>query len=189
MNEMTFSIEITDNPSDTCYFSFYPIMIENNKYTAFTDKLKSMDGGFYIYDEDIHCFLRYFLEKYFDPGLKYNGERQEVAAYHEENVFDWYGENYYTYETMKRICSEVLKTASMLKTDYENPQLMDIKKNFWVYRMVAEDDPEYEAEKDSEEATRRHIDVVIDFYNRFAEQAMNMMEKHSNTNLIRIFGV
>lgn len=74
MNEKSFEITIRDTPHefDTCYFSFNVVKIINNKYTAFTDSLKCPDGGFYIYDLDIKCFLWYFLKKSFEPDNKYN---------------------------------------------------------------------------------------------------------------------
>lgn len=189
MEEKGFEIEIRDvlNPNDTCYFSFYAIKVINNKYTAFADSLKCMDGGFYIYDLDIECFLWYFLKKGFDPGNKYNKERQGVTAV-EENDFDWYGENYYTYDAMKTICSDILRVSSMLRDDYDNPYLVEIKEDYKVYRIVAEDDPDYNM-KDNPEVIRRHIDVVIEFYERFVERVFKLMDQNSDSGVIVIGGI
>ncbi len=184
-------IEINNkrDPGDTCYFSFHSVKVENNKYTAFTDKLKWLDNGVYVYDLDVQCFLHRFLNEFFDPNLKFNIERQDVAAGLDKNEFDWYGESFYTYDGMRNICSKLLKIADLLENNYDNPELEGIKSDFELWRMVPEDDPDYNLKGNPADAIERHKDVVIDFYRRFVNQISNMMEQHSNTSIIGVFGI
>ncbi len=182
-------IEYPEEPEGTCYFLFCSIKTVNNKYTGYEDTKYGMDGAFRIYDEDVHCFIRYFLEKHFDPELTYNKERPDVAIQLDENVFDWYGSSYYTYDSIKKMCLDILDVSRKLKNDYDNPLLDAVKKNYRIFWFVSEDDLDYELRDDLEkEAIKRHIDVAVDFYERFVDRIMSMIIQNNEADIVGVFG-
>ncbi len=59
---------------------------------------------------------------------------------------------------------------------------------FSILYVCSEDDSDYKNVDKSEEAMKRHIDVVIDFYKRFVEKIRKAIEDYPNYNLIGIMG-
>ncbi|MGI6169598.1 MAG: hypothetical protein ACOYI4_07870, partial [Christensenellales bacterium] len=92
----------------------------------------------------------------------------------------------FTYETLTDMLKEISMVAKLLGTNYENPQLNDVKKNFSIFYMCPANDVDYISGNNS--AIPKHISVVIDFYNRFVTRLTTMMENNPNTNVISIMG-
>ena len=172
------------------YFSFYPVVFSNDVKNGCTEQFaESLKYAFYVDEDDVYSFLKVYLDKYFAPELTYNLRREDIAIYgNTENVFDWYGANFYTYESLHKIIKEMQHMSTLFKADYYSPVLDELKRNFWIYRMVGIDDPDYDKEK-SDELIKKHIDVVLDFYDRFIDYLNKIMAEYPETFVIEIYGL
>ena len=180
-------IEIKEGNDPSSYFDFTPVIIEKtSKITE--DDTKYLEEKFVIEEGDIECFLFYFLKKYFDEDLLYNRERYDECGGYIRH-FEWYlTDNFYTYETLEKMCDEILDVARLLETDYDNPQLDGAKEFFSIFYLCDMEDPDYQNRNTSNEAIQRHIGVVTDFYRRFAKRLRKMMKNNPNANLISVMG-
>ena len=196
---MNYEIEIVEGHDYSSYFWFRPVVFEE-ECGSIWDGTVELEEEFCIEEGDIDCFLAYFFYKYFDDELIYNRKRYEWG----ERVkgFQWYlTYNFFTYETLKKMIEDILETAALLETDYDNPRLDEVKKKFSIFYMCSRDDPDYKKfsifnacskkglSYDGEDvAIKKHISVVIDFYHRFAKRLAAMMDNNRNTNIISIMG-
>lgn len=73
-----------------------------------------------------------------------------------------------------------------MKADFDNPALTDVKKSFSIFYMCPSDDKDYI--EGNSASIRKHIDVVIDFYKRFAKRILQMLDNNPDTDLISIMG-
>lgn len=120
-------------------------------------------------------------------NLTYNKRRYDESFGCYISGFEWYlSNNFYTYDRLKETVKEIEEAASLLKSDYNNPRLDDIKKEFSIFYMYSQDDPDY-INRDKT-ALQKHISVVIDFYHRFSKRITEMMENNKNTTIISIMG-
>ena len=130
----------------------------------------------------------YFLKKYFDENLLYNRERYNDCGGYIRHFEFYLTDNFYTYETLEKMCDEILDVARLLETDYDNAKLDSIKEFFSVFYLCDREDPDYQNRNTSREAMQRHIGAVIDFYRRFVERLRKMMKNNPNTDLISVMG-
>lgn len=182
---MEFQIEIIEGHDPASYFWFRPVILKETGKILW-DEVVELDEEFSIEEGDIDCFLSYFLYKYFDANLTYNKRRYE---YDEGYIsgFEWYlTHNFYTYDALKEMVKEIMEAASLLESDYNNPRLDDIKKNFSIFYMCRQNDADYINQDDT--AVQKHISVVIDFYHRFSKRITAMMENNTDTTIISIMG-
>lgn len=124
--------------------------------------------GISIDEMHIGEFLYEFLTKYYDHSLQ---EREE----YEREEFDWYGVNLYTLESMKSMLSDIKQTITMLKEDFNNPYLENIKSHFPWYLYTNKMKEEL-TEKEIKELTKKAVPLAIDFYERFCSRIENMLK-------------
>jgi len=176
---MRFEIKIQEGHNGSSYFWFRPVIFKRHDKIGCDDVIE-LEEEFSIEEEDIHCFLSYFFFKYYDADLIYNKNRYDASR-----AFEWsLTHNFYTYDTLYKMVDEILVISDMLKKDYNNPELNEIKKRFSIYYMTSPNDIDHE----NKEAIQDHISVVIDFYKRFTNRIIKMMENNQNTNVISIMG-
>ena len=181
---MTRQVEILDTYDDSSYFGFGAMEIIDDDGIGITDDMDMIffDDCIYIEEGDVECFLWYFLKKHFDNNLDYNRNRGEFV-----DGFEWWGEaNYYTYEAMTLLLKDMEKKKELLRTDYHNEELVELKKWFSIFYMCDRDDEDYKNPK--LDSIERNIGVVIDFYERFICKMRNMMKSHAKANLIFVVG-
>ncbi len=140
-----------------------------------------------IDDMDISEFLYYFLDKYYDDQYPYGDSRDPYC----ENRFQWNLDyNIYTYDTMKVMLNDIEECCNLLKTDYDNPKLDDLKKHFSIYTF--EPDLLYErkklGKKKEAEIIKNNIYIAIEFYERFVHRMRTMMDNAKDYNLISFMG-
>lgn len=145
---------------------------------------------------DAECFLEYYLEKHFRPEIIYNRLRVdylwdgEFYAYHDG--FQEYGvDNYYTYEIMGWLLEDMEDTIELLRTDYDNKELEQVKKHFWFGYMLDYKNMEqsqYDTSEKADQLIKENIEVVIDFYQRFVEAMWKIMDENPEGNCISITG-
>ena len=123
--------------------------------------------GISIDETDIHEFLSFFLVQQFDPAIQ---ERDEW----EENCFDSYGHNYYTFETMRRMLKEIRSVSRLLQEEYDHPMLDDLKSRFTWYLYTPKNWKEV-TETEKNELRRNRVPLAADFYERFCVRMEEMM--------------
>ena len=178
-------IEIKEEPDPSSYFYFTPAIVKSTFQITWDDN-ETLDDFFCIEEGDIDCFLAYFLFKYFDENLIYNKERFDGVYI--EGFAWWIDENFFTYDQIENMCQEIEECAKLLAVDYENELLDGVKERFSIFYMCDQDENDYKNRDSSDEAMKRHVDVVIDFYNRFVTRIRKMMKDTPETNLILITG-
>lgn len=182
---MEFQIEIIEGHDPSSYFWFRPVILKESGKILWEDVVE-LEEEFSIEEEDIECFLSYFLFKYFDKNLSYNKRRFEYDLGYISD-FEWYlTHNFYTYDTLTEMTKEIEEVATLLESDYDNPCLSDIKENFSIYNMCDQGDADYISGDDS--AIQDHISVVIDFYHRFTKRITKMMENNKDATVLSIMG-
>ncbi|MBQ8143261.1 MAG: hypothetical protein IJ042_00525 [Butyricicoccus sp.] len=123
--------------------------------------------GIAIDEGDVREFLSFFLVQWFDPSIQ---ERDEW----EENRFDSYGHNYYTFESIRRMLEEIRAASWLLQEEYDHPVLDDLKSGFTWYLYTSKNWQEVtEAEKN--ELRRNRVPLAVDFYERFCARMEEMM--------------
>lgn len=184
---MSRTIEVKEEHDPSSYFCFQPVIIEKSNKITWKDT-RCLEEKFLIEEGDIECFLFCFLKKYFDERLLYNRERYDECGGYIHH-FEWYlTDNFYTYESLEKMCDEILDVARLLETDYDNTKLDSIKDYFSVYYLCDKEDQDYQNCNSSKEAIQRHVGVAIDFYRRFVERLRKMMKNNPNTELISVMG-
>ena len=183
-----FRIEIKEGSDSSSYFYIQPVKVPESIINCVDDsKIIGSNDLFTIEAGDVECFLQYFLLKYFDADLIYNKNRREVLEDGYNNAFEWYlTQNYYTYETIEKLCKDILSTVDLLMFDYDNPALDEVKKDFSIYYMTYDDDPDHN--NGSPDIIKKHIYVVVDFYLRFVYRIRQSMKNNPDFNLISFEG-
>lgn len=124
--------------------------------------------GISIDESDIAKFLEPFLYKYFDSHI-------QIREDFESNDFDWYGNNLYSFDSVKMLLNEIRKVCFLLENDYDNAALNGIKSNFHP-NLNKQKAASETTEADIIELRKQHVTVAIDFYSRFCERVENMMQ-------------
>lgn len=136
---------------------------------------------------DIGEFLYYFLIRYFDEEYPYKDIRGDGVG----NSFEWNLEyNIYTYETVNRMLADIEHCSKLLKTDYDNPELDELKKRFSYYTFDTDENKykkKFSARKEKE-TIRNNINLAVDFYDRFILRMKSMMKYAPDYNLISFMG-
>lgn len=182
---MEFQIEIIEGHDPSSYFWFRPVILKESGKILW-DEVVELEEEFSIEEGNVECFLSYFLEKYFDKNLTYNKRRYDYYFGYIDN-FEWHlTHNFYTYSAVVEMVKEINKAASLLRVDYNNPQLDDVKRHFSIFYMCRQNDAAFINGDVS--AIQKHISVVIDFYHRFAKRITAMLENNKDATIISIMG-
>lgn len=182
---MKFEIEIIEGHDSSSYFWFRPVRVLLHEKIRDED-VTELDEEFSIEEGDVDCFLSHFFYKHFDNELVYNKRRYDEF---EDFIsgFEWYlTHNFFTYERIRALAADIEHAAELLKTNYDDPSLEEVKKNFSIFYMCPRDDIDY-IEGNSENI-RSHVDVVTDFYKRFAKRILQMLDNNPDADLISIMG-
>ncbi len=183
-----YRIEIKEGTDSSSYFYIRPIKVPEDKLERIEDGFVFSGDALSIEESYVECFLRYFVDKFFDSDLIYNRNRVEVLEDGYENVFQWYlTENFYTYETMEKMCRDMTDTADMLIHDFYNPALDEVKENFSLLYMTDYDNVDHERDV-SPSVMKKHIFVVVDFYLKFVYRIRQMIDNNPDFDLISFEG-
>lgn len=181
---MSFQIEIIEGHDPSSYFWFRPVILKGTGKILWNE-IVELEEEFSIEEDDVDCYLSYFLYKYFDENLTYNKRRYEYGMGY-INDFEWYlTHNFYTYDSLSEMVKEIEETAKLLETDYFNPRLDEIKESYPSVDICNQSGLD---NNQAEEGIPKHISIVIDFYYRFAKRIISMMENNKSTTVISIMG-
>lgn len=136
-------------------------------------------------EDDAYAFLLYFFAKHCSTDFPVWtwGDWEE----HEDSEDDIHYNKVVSYALMREIITDIRDTACLLKSDYDNPKLAELKSMFDPYcfdRMIVYQKPE----PAQDEVMRKNVDVVIRFYERFCWLIENMLKKNSQYQYISIWG-
>lgn len=199
-------IEIVDGYDSLSYFWIHPSRIVDYTDTNDTDNVAEMSSvEISIEEDDVDKYLTPFLYKYFDNELEANKLRvdyystdsdgNEVSVYIEG--FEWYlTHNFYTFEAVKAIISDLNDTIEALSTGRENEYTdkLKIKKGTETKTlsssrdMIAETVAGYNRNRPTVDNTQEAM--VIDFYKRliFRLEYMLKVGEEKGYNLISVMG-
>lgn len=186
-------IEIKQGHDASSYFWIMPAKVRFGDMITDDDVECQYDSEISIEEGYIECFLEYFFLKYFDRTLTCNKNRHDGCMYLSERFgkaeFEWNLEhNFFTYEQITRMLSEIEWTAHTLETDIENPFLEPIKEGFSIFYMTERNSEDYKAGVTDTASLKRNIAVVTDFYRRFVRHMRDMMSNNPDFDIISVMG-
>ena len=182
---MAFEIEIIEGHDPSSYFWFRPVIVHNTEKVTWkaTEELKE---EFSVEEGDVDCFLSYFLFKYFDSELVYNKNRFE-SGYFFSGGFEWYlTHNYFTYDTLREMLSEMSRVSDLLDRNFDDPSLDRVKERYSIYYLCPQDSEDWITGNNA--AIQKYSHLITDFYKRFISRLTKMMDNNTSTNLISIMG-
>ena len=199
-------IEIVDGHDSSSYFWIQPVRIIDYTDTKDTDNVAEMSSvEISIEEDDVDKYLAPFLYKYFDNELEANKLRvdyystdsdgNEVSVFIEG--FEWYlTHNFYTFEAVKAIISDLNDTIDALSTGRESEYIdkLKIKKGTETKTlsssrdMIAETAAGYNRNRTIVDNTQEAM--IIDFYKRliFRLEYMLKVGEEKGYNLISVMG-
>lgn len=155
-------IRIVDGHNSSSYFWIMPVRIvepAHDGYEASVAEMRACEIS--IEEYNVGCYLSPFLYKYFDSELDANKSRPDADG------FEWYlTYNFYTYDAMKLILSEIKDTVDALSEGMDNEFTVGLKND------------------------SRGIDQIVDFYRRFIFRMEYMIRvgQENGYNLISFMG-
>lgn len=133
-------------------------------------------------DDDIcYEFLGKLLYRYFDRS-------QQKREEYDDQGFDWYGSNRYTYETIQKMLADIKMISGLLEQDFDAPELEEIKANYHAYTFGARDLDEPLTDEQKTEWIKNHKHIAIDFYERFVERMETIMRESKGCDTIVFSG-
>ena len=180
-------VEIVEGHDCGGYFWIMPVKHDQSGRESLFGMIEYRTEEISIEELNVSSFLYHFLEKYYDKNYDYKGARDEYT----DNSFQWNLEyNIYTYDTVNAMLDEIERCAVLLKEDYYNPLLDELKKKFSVYDFVPDllrTEKKF-SDTEADQIIRENINVAIDFYRRFVKRIRLMMEHSADYNLISFMG-
>ena len=171
---------------DGCYGSSYFTIFPCRSTMLDEDWWKKEDwtigeGVFSIEEDDVLSFLYVLLEPLYDKEHPKN-----VLCNDNSECFDQWGWNYYTYEQIKVLVSRIERIIEILKEDYENPMLAELKSHFIAYTIFEnaisidkEDRPQY---------IKENVSVIIGFYKEFQKRIEDLLMLNPEFDMICFMG-
>lgn len=113
-------------------------------------------------------------------NLNYNYLYRVYAEFYEKDCdveFEWnVVENFYTYSVAEKMCQDISRITELLNTDYENPELLEFKKQLKLRSKEANPNVVY------------YIDIITDFYERFVKRMRKLMKQYPAYNTLTVSG-
>lgn len=170
-------IGIVDGHDSSSYFWIMPVRVIDYENTDSMDNVAEMRRAEISIEEyDVSQYLAPFLYRYFDGELEANKKRvddhwiddDKSERFTYTSNFEWYlTYNFYTFDSMERILSDIKDTIAALSSGQKNDYTAEIKRE--------NDTP---------------VELIIDFYRRFIYRMEYMMTvgKENGYDLISFMG-
>lgn len=142
-------------------------------------------GAFYIEENYITDFLSNFLYKHFDGSMPINFNRPFLFEYCDEFIWNL-DENFYEIKQIENMIDEISLCADALSNNYDKAIKLDFASRFSIFNMT-DNKEEWEYEP-REEAIKRNIGTVIDFYRRFVERMKLLIVSDPHIKYIVVCG-
>lgn len=199
-------IQIIDGHNSSSYFWIQPVRVVDYTNTNDIDAVEEMSSAeISIEEDDVYKYLTPFLYRYFDIDLDANRLRFDYLGTDDDGNderdyiedFEWYlTHNFYTFDAVKAIISDLNDTIDALSTGRENEYTAKLKIKrgsetrllFSSRTMSAEEVAEYNRNRSTVDDTS--ADMVIDFYKRLIYRLEYMMRigGEKGYNLISVMG-
>ncbi|MBO4693332.1 MAG: hypothetical protein J5659_02915 [Clostridia bacterium] len=199
-------IGIVDGHDSSSYFWIMPVRVVDYSDTNGIDTIAEMRSiEISIEEDDVAQYLTPFLYKYFDQDLEANKWRDyqkwvdEDGTEHTSCVegFEWYlTHNFYTYEAMAKILTDINDTIDALSTGRDNEYTAKLREKrgtatyelLYAKNLTDEQVKAYNDNRPTEDDTE--IDLIIDFYRRLVYRLEYMMKvgKEKGYDLISFMG-
>ena len=183
-------IRILEGGQSGSYFHIFPIKIKdlNDDTDNASNVTEMQEEVIAIEESDVEAFLYPVLKKCFNPELVENKKRYDM-----DNEFSWHlTYNYFSFDDIKKLINEIEEIISLLKSDYDNPKLDEIKKNYnlILYLDSRIDYRKIQAKEKCNKLIKNYINEIINFYKRFIDylERMMMISKEYEYNLITFIG-
>lgn len=187
-----YEIEIIDGFERGANFWIGACKSENDKSDKFSyfDHVSDISG---ITLDEVFAFpyVSWFIEKYFEPSIQpYNDE-------YECNGFNWWGENYYTYDSVKVVIGDLKELIYLLqKKAFHMTKVIEWQDNVIRYGfdyIFLEKFNLYSEWRSLDKAGKykfieNNCDIFINFYIRFINKMEKMMRDNSDCDLICFSG-
>lgn len=145
-------IVIVSGHDSSSYFWIMPVKVNSEAEDYYEKVDEYRDEEISIEESDVSNYLSYFLYKYMDDDISYEGVREESTG-----GFEWYLEhNFFRRETIEEMLLEIEKASILLSEDPDNEMLPRI---FSEYERIKED-----------------INKVCSFYDRFIFRMKTMLD-------------
>lgn len=199
-------IGIVDGHDSSSYFWFMPVRVIDYSNTYAVDNVAEMRSAeISVEEDDVAQYLTPFLYKYFDADLKANKCRIHDRWTDDDGIehidyitgFEWYlTENFYTYDAIEHMLSDMKDTMEALATGRENKYTAELKikrgtathQLIYAKGLTDEQIKEYNNNRPTEDDTE--AELVVDFYRRFIYRMEYMMKvgKENGFDLMCIMG-
>ena len=168
-------IEIKEGGYGSSYFNIFPAKVKDaNEDPNWMDNVETLwDYAISIEEEDIRSFIYPILIKYYDSNLPENYGRRDDGP-----EFEWWlTYNYFTFDSIKEMISEIHKIMDLLKKDYYSSELDFIRNEFnWVLYLDSRvDSKKIPKAEQCIELIIPYIDEIVNFYKRFIDYINRMM--------------
>lgn len=179
-------LKIIEGPYGSSYFNIHPIKVRNyDQDTNWSENIiKNNDLCISIEEDDVLNLLFPILVKYFNDDLEENKKRSEVNMCDYKigvsSSFDWnLTYNYYTFDDVKKIITELKKIIELLDKDFDNPYLDYVKTNY-DYILFSDrriNSSEVLNSQDNTELIKKDKFEIINFYKRFIYYLEKMVKE------------
>ena len=149
-------IVIVAGHDSSSYFWIMPVKLNDDVSLRLPDRVDEFrDEEISIEEDDVNTYLYYFLNKYFDENISYDGYRDEYCG----NGLEWNLEyNLYAVDAIRDMLSEIERVSKLLAEKNDSKEL-DAFKSTPRYKFVADD-----------------IAKAVSFYDRFIFRMNTMIE-------------
>ena len=171
-------IEIQDRHNTSSYFWIEPAT-EQDSYEKGEFGVKYASAARISIEEDyVYYYLTYFLVK------NYKSDNHKICRSQNNESFEWNLEpNLYKYCDIKKILTKIKEICSILKENFEDTRLVEWKKYSIGTNFI---DEKFKNERI--EYIKSHINMIIDFYERFCFQIEQMMKHYPEYECIDFMG-
>lgn len=152
----------------------------------------------YLREGETFPYLYYFLNKNFKKSLQFLPPYFSPTKdwLWSEEKFEWYDNNYYTFEQIQIVLQDIRNHIVLLKNDFNNPALDDLKQLFLVQQIDYDfldlfyPDLQFDTLTKGEQIAfiQTHLPIIIDFYERIIARLDKMMKDNPHLNFICFSG-
>ena len=129
--------------------------------------------GMSVYDYLLLDYLGDLLHRYFDPAIQ--DEDDCGRCIDGKRVFDDYGVNLYTFDSVRKMLDDISHIIEALENDADDPMTEKLKKQF-KWRRYTDKKPDELTEAEIDEIRLKERLKAIDFYKRFSKRMEAMMK-------------
>ena len=170
------------NPMD--YFWIRPVMFVVDEKKKIHDVI--VHDEISIQEENVEHFLYFFFKKYYNNKLWCNPYFE--YDHRQSDEFEWFfTNNYYTYDTINKMCDEILEVANLFEVDYFSPKLTEVKKSLYFCLQCEKRCKDWNRDL-CRYSIQEQVGVLVRFYRKFVNFVREIMKNNPQTTIMTIMG-